>query len=121
MMITFPPRRMTLHFSHIFRTLGRTFIVGISSTASRPRFRGAFEPKPGSGTKRAVYHRYSGSPTWPSRREPSLRVGQDPRSVGRHGNGVFEVGGQAPVLRDHGPAIVQEAGFEPPGVHHRLD
>src|ERR671919_801120 len=99
MMITFPPRRMTLHFSHIFRTLGRTFI-----SWDLPDYLAA--PVPGRGRARSGLRNQtrSISPVFqpsnetPLRCIPPLRVGQDPGAVRGHGHRVLEMGREAAVL-----------------------
>src|SRR3982750_2959131 len=46
--------------------------------------------------------------------------GKHLRAVVGDGDGVLEVGREAPVGRLHRPAVVEEHGARPPGVHHGL-
>src|SRR5437588_5052500 len=68
------------------------------------------------------------SPGARQRRQPSQGTlygtsagnGKHLRAVVGDGDGVLEVGRQAPVGRLHGPAVVEEDGAGTPGVHHGL-
>src|SRR5438270_7218125 len=68
------------------------------------------------------------SPGARQRRQPSQGTlygtsagnGKHLRALVGDGDGVLEVGRQAPVGRLHGPAVVEEDGAGTPGVHHGL-
>src|SRR5437667_454226 len=54
---------------------------------------------------------------------PSVGSRQDPRRAAlvENGHRVLEVGGQRPILGDHGPLVVQGADVRATDVHHGLD